>query len=810
MKRNTILVCAALALAVLAAAYLYVPRSFRPVFGEGEVLVCFNEDGSFDIEWPEAKASVPEDVREKLKSALQRGALADAAAGIAEEDGCTYEEALDRIVDDVSYIQSMRRSGEAMPVEYPVFSNGGRAWTVSLPVTLQLRAESWGMDLLGLPRRASSEKRTAQIEAVDLGAPEAKAVPAPGELSLEWTLAGRAPDFYEVFTIDEEGRAHRAAAADAKSLTLTVGREGDIPMPAYGHPLQIQVRAAVRGEGCILCGPASDLVRVERQDLLGDELDLIYRETAPRVVSLEWEEIRGEYYELQEWDGEDWVLLDTLEPAERSVYELGRLGSGSYHRYRVAAKDRGGVRSSEEVEFYASADPLYATVWPIIGQPYYEGPDAGSASLGKIPGGTALCVLEEQGDWFRVRYKDRYGYIDSRFCMIDLPGYVGDHCEYDITNSYSSVFKVHESPIALITDQVVTGFEHVQEEDGGFLVPYLYPCAKKLLTAARRAEEDGYRLKIYEAFRPNEATRYLYDTTSAQLDWAALVYSFEDEEGVPLGEDEEPRVLDPVTGWAVDLADGLLLDPETGEKISREDLALRQEGGAEGAEDGDAPPPEGGVPAPDAPAGPEAPSFALLEEETGLQLSGGGSQAAPPSETDAPPQEDGQADDGTEDGEGEAETEYDTYFKIMTDGGRFRLSSFLAQVASAHNRGIALDLTLEAIDSGEELEMQSAIHDLSWYSAAYLNNDNAKRLERYMTGVGMRGLSSEWWHFQDDETREAIGLSSYLSKGVDMSGWTRDDRGWRYRDADGSIFKDTTITVDGKRWTLDRDGYAAD
>ena len=72
MKRNTILVCAALALAVLAAAYLYVPRSFRPVFGEGEVLVCFNEDGSFDIEWPEAKASVPEDVREKLKSALQR------------------------------------------------------------------------------------------------------------------------------------------------------------------------------------------------------------------------------------------------------------------------------------------------------------------------------------------------------------------------------------------------------------------------------------------------------------------------------------------------------------------------------------------------------------------------------------------------------------------------------------------------------------------------------------------------------------------------------------------------------------------
>ena len=106
--------------------------------------------------------------------------------------------------------------------------------------------------------------------------------------------------------------------------------------------------------------------------------------------------------------------------------------------------------------------------------------------------------------------------------------------------------------------------------------------------------------------------------------------------------------------------------------------------------------------------------------------------------------------------------------------------------------------------------MQSAIHDLSWYSAAYLNNDSAKLLEKYMTGVGMRGLSSEWWHFQDDETREAIGLTSYLFKGVDLSGWTRDDRGWRYRNADGGIYKNTSVTVDGKRYTVDQDGYISE
>jgi len=143
----------------------------------------------------------------------------------------------------------------------------------------------------------------------------------------------------------------------------------------------------------------------------------------------------------------------------------------------------------------------------------------------------------------------------------------------------------------------------------------------------------------------------------------------------------------------------------------------------------------------------------------------------------------------------------------MTNNGRFNLGSFLARVTSAHNRGIALDLTLETVDFPAELEMQSAIHDLSWYSAAYLNNDNAKLLEKYMTATGMRGLSSEWWHFQDDETREAIGLSSYLFKGVNMGGWTKDDQGWRYRDEDGSVLRDTTFKADGNFYTADQDGY---
>nr|WP_325212460.1 M15 family metallopeptidase [uncultured Oscillibacter sp.] len=793
MNRKLILAGAAafaLAALALAAAYFYVPGGARPSFDEGDVRICLNGDGTMDLFWPEARLG---------------GTPAEESA---REDETAPPDA--PASGDVSYLLEVRNDEQSRPAltsSQPMLLH---CTALELPLELRIQAVTEGKNLLGLSRTLTSPVLTVEVDGTELSAPEAIGLPGPGTLSLSWEQTGPVPELYEIFTL-EDGGYRRVVSTSEKQVDLTVRKQGgDLLLPGYGPLLEVHVRAGVRGAGYVLCGPASNAILVERQDLLGDDLNLAYREAEPRVFTLEWDETRGEYYEVQEWSEEGWTLLDTLEPAESFTYELGRLGSGSRHRFQVVAKDRNGtLRSSEEAEFFASVDPLYATIWPIIDQPFFEEADGESATLGKIPGGTALCVLMEEGDWFRVRYKDQYGWVDSRFCMINLPEYVGDHCSYDITNSYRSVFKVHENPIALITDQVVQGFEHIQEAGGQFLVPYLYPCSKKLLSAAQAAEADGYRLKIYEAFRPNEATRFLYDTTAAQLDWAALVYSYEDAEGEPLGVDEDPRILDPVTGWVVDLADGLLTDPETGEKISREDLALRQEE-AENPEGQEAPydePGPGGqlmTPAEsqDSPAAetPDLPFFTLPEEGEGGSLD----PADPPPEPQPAPLPE-EAPEGEEDG-GET-PEYETYFQIMTNNGRFNLGSFLAKVASAHNRGIALDLTLEKLDGGEELEMQSAIHDLSWYSAAYLNNDNAKRLEKYMTGAGMRGLSSEWWHFQDDETREAIGLTSYLFKGVDMSGWVWDGWGWRYRDADGSIYKNASFTVDGERYASDSNGY---
>ena len=86
-----------------------------------------------------------------------------------------------------------------------------------------------------------------------------------------------------------------------------------------------------------------------------------------------------------------------------------------------------------------------------------------------------------------------------------------------------------------------------------------------------------------------------------------------------------------------------------------------------------------------------------------------------------------------------------TYSMVMLNEN-YHLGSFLAASVSAHNRGIALDLTLERLDNGQDLTMQTDMHDLSWHAALTQNNGNANLLAEYMKGVGFNDLISEWWH----------------------------------------------------------------
>ena len=618
-------------LALLLAAFFLTRGSGRPRFEEGDLLVCLNGDGAVELYWPQT--STPPALYET-------------------EISCGETRETRR-----SAVPALKLSGLPAGEE----------------LTVRVRAVADRKGLFGKPRHVTSWKsfRAKLVLPEAPEAPEVTALPGDGGTLLRWTGEG------EVFQVFRTGDTVTPATPGGVPLALT--GEGELTVPSE-EGARLTVRAGWKRRGFLLFGPAASPARAGDPNLpSGGRLNLTYQETSPRVFALAWEGTQCLYFAVQRWDGGDWETLVRLPPEEHMRYDAGRLGSGSYNRFRVAAVNQNGEQDqAEEVSLWASVSPLYGTVWPIQDLTLYEDP-GGQGRLASVPGGTALCVLAEAGDWFRVRHGEEYGWVDSRFCMINLPEYVGDYCSYDITNSYDSLFAVHGSPIREVTHQVLPGYEDVRTEDGGFLAPYLYPCAKKLLTAAQAAQADGLRLKIYEAFRPQRATRFSYDTTEKQL----------------------------------------------------RDPALRENG-----------------------------------DRVGMTLSG-----------------------------------------LMTDNGRFNLGSFLARTISSHNRGIALDLTLEKLDGSGELEMQSVIHDLSWYSETYLNNLNAKLLEGYMTGVGMTGLSSEWWHFQDDATRKAIGLNSSLYEGVSLQGWTQDDGGWRYRTAGGEYLRSTTRTIDGKTYTFDAKGY---
>ena len=760
MKKRYLLIPAAV---LLIAAAVLVFRQFAGgglSMEEGEVRVYSGADGNISLSWPETKG-------------------AEYRLSVRSKDGSWSEE-------------------EPLSEPYAELGTAGKSFEVRIQAVDPATGKR-------------SHKRSITIEAAALEAPELTAFVGKGEASLSWTGGGGS--FYEVSSLDS-----RTALAELEgtSLKLQFAPEGDLELPSDEQPLRVAVRAGVPGKGYVFYGPPSQAFVIRREALLNDAVELTCQETQPRMYTLSWQEGRGTHYEVQEWRDGEWQLLERFTPPGANQYETGRLASGSHHRLRVVSFDaNGSVLASEETEFYAAVHPLYATIWPILDLNLCKDPNG--KTLKKISAGTSLCVLEEKDGWFQVRHGNDYGYVDSRYCMINLAEYLGDYCAYDITNSYSSIFKVHNSPIAKITRQVIPGYEHIQTAEG-FLVPYLYPCAQKLLSAAKAALEDGYRLRIYEAYRPNQTTRYLYDTTAAQLYYAALV-----EKG--------GYCVDPQLNCRVDLATGLYTDPDTGKQVLRSDLIPEPKPEPEPEPEPPAAPPEDGQTAePPAPQTPEEePTETPEEPASDVQAPEDPSAGAQAPENPPPVQD---APDTTQTAAPEALTArlllyangnqtkpqtltqslpaYDTYFKIMTDNGRFGLGSFLARVTSAHNRGIALDLTLETLADGKALAMQSEMHDLSWYSAVYRNNDNAKRLEKYMTGVGMRGLSSEWWHFQDDATREAIKLNTYLSKGVDASGWTRDDQGWRWRNESGVPQKNTSITVDGVRWTLDSNGYVVE
>lgn len=518
--------------------------------------------------------------------------------------------------------------------------------------------------------------------------------------ALSWDAAEREGASYELCMLDyETDRFLPLCSTDVPRRTLHFGEDGDLPLPEYARPAVLAVRAVYREGSTTLYGTLSTRVTVSRDNLLGKELTLTAHRTGENAYTLSWNETKGAYYRLEQWDVDrrGWTLLAELPHGSGILtYETGRLPSCADCRFRISALGGDGRGEDEaaaapgECSFLTDATPLYAAIWPLKELPVLDRPRADAETLDTAPAAVQLCVLGEENGYFLVQTDTERGYIDSDYCLIDLPDYLGDLCAYCITNSTGSIFKVHGYEIPEVTGTVVAGFEGVALADGRQLAPLLYPVANRLMEAARAVREDGYRLKIYEAYRPNMATKSVYSLTLSIID-----------------------------------------HPLPARTVSGEPVTL-----------------------------PAA-----------------------------------------------ADSQQLTYRALVTND-RFTLANFLATRGSCHNMGIALDLTLERLDTGEELEMQTEMHDLSWYSSIYENNTAAARLDGYMKAAGFGGLTSEWWHFQDNELRTRLSLNIFLYPGVTAEGWMMDENGWRYRTQDGSYLRGCTRTLGGQSVEFDEAGYA--
>lgn len=372
----------------------------------------------------------------------------------------------------------------------------------------------------------------------------------PNITAIDWNPNPDTDQVYVQLTLNEDctARLYDITAADASppADTFTGGHtvlhfgEGKTwPVPAYGEVYTFAFDTYRQAEGYTYYSTMTSPITLTREDLLGTALDLSSSGAENNQFTFTWNETKGDHYLFQhrQSDSAQWqTLADIPADGDRS-YTTASLEPYSYQQYRVITQKNDSqqepIAQSETVLIQTGSAVIYSTIWPIGDLTVYSDPEK-SQTLGTAKAGDAFCVLDLEDDMFQVRFGNELGYIDSNYCMINLSEFLGTLCSYDITNSYSSLYKIHEYDIPKVTGEVIVGYEKIRLGEGSYLVPLLYPTALKLEQAALSAAEEGYTIKIYDAFRPQAATYALYDQA----------YDFSQE---PIPEDKLPEDYTPPT-----------------------------------------------------------------------------------------------------------------------------------------------------------------------------------------------------------------------------------------------------------------------
>ena len=340
---------------------------------------------------------------------------------------------------------------------------------------------------------------------------------------LAWT--GTEGDDYSLYFSRDGGQAELLRELRGEQTVISFGEDCELSVPERGETYSFWLEADRETPELSYAGVASGMVTICREDLLGTVLDLVCEKVDDSSYRLSWQETKGETYLVERRDGEngEWQTVAELPAGEERAWCTGHLPPFGEFRFRVSALGGQAQASGpsavtpEEAAVSTNATIMYAAVWGLEELDIYADPE-GTEKIGTLPTDLAACVLGEENGRLLLGTPEGSGYVDADYCMIDLPDYIGGLCEYRITNSVSSIYMVHGYPLENMTGTVITGYEAVALPEGGYLAPLLYPTAQKLIEAALALREDGYKLRIYDSFRPHVATRAVYDQALELMD----------------------------------------------------------------------------------------------------------------------------------------------------------------------------------------------------------------------------------------------------------------------------------------------------
>lgn len=197
------------------------------------------------------------------------------------------------------------------------------------------------------------------------------------------------------------------------------------------------------------------------------------------------------------------IAPDTNTQTNNTENTTGSMNNTDGNSIQVAIDDP----ELPEYDFYFELPLNGSTGYASITMNMVKSPKS-STVVEKLSAGDGFQILEEDGDWWKVKVGEKTGYIKHKYCMINLPDIIPS-IVYDDTNSYQSLFTSSYTAIPNVTGEklydVLAYNERLEKDE--YRMPIIYAMAKKIMKAQQAALKDDYSLKIYETFRPYETQK---------------------------------------------------------------------------------------------------------------------------------------------------------------------------------------------------------------------------------------------------------------------------------------------------------------